>query len=545
MRPISDNARELIHQLLDRPSLGVGFFGPRVEREGLLARIGAAGDPAAIPYLVPLALSGERVAGAAASALARLVETVPPPEVIELDRWLRGSGPFDYGAFQQWDQLLPADLFRIDRHDDGWAVRAIAACHRNGRVREAAIRLLSVAPDGRALPFLILRLNDWADPVRQATETAIEGFLESPDPDALISSLPLLLRMPSWKRRNHRPFLERVQELLQQPFARDALAQGRESGDRRVRRECYRLSLGVPDLDLTLVAERGLDDSDILVRLQAVRLLRRMDDETLRRFVDVARTDGLMAVRREALEIAVSRFPREAIAWLRIALLDSHGSVRELARSRLGQRAEAFNVREFYREAVRANEGRGLRAALLGLQEVGAREDACLALPLCWHPQPKIREAAVRAAARLDYETNAGVILQALSDESPRVSKRAAMVLREKRIFSVTAQIWECVRSDQQPKHVRLRALHLLGSLSKWVLLPFLVQASALAEADVACAAREQVELWLAGAHSSFVKPTAEQADEILRTLRQAEETLGLSLAERIRSEVRFWRGLG
>jgi hypothetical protein len=81
--------------------------------------------------------------------------------------------------------------------------------------------------------------------------------------------------------------------------------------------------------------------------------------------------------------------------------------------------------------------------------------------------------------------------------------------------------------------------------LSKWALLPFLLQGAALADADVARAAREQVEVWLADASRSFVKPTAEQADEMLRRLREVEGALGPLLTEQIQSEVRFWRGLG
>ena len=109
----------------------------------------------------------------------------------------------------------------------------------------------------------------------------------------------------------------------------------------------------------------------------------------------------------------------------------------------------------------------------------------------------------------------------------------------------MAAQIWEYVRSDEQPKHARLNALRVLGSLSKWALLPFLLQGSALADADVARAAREQVEAWLADANRSFVKPTAGQTDEILRALREVEGALGPTLTQQIRSEVQFWCRLG
>jgi HEAT repeat protein len=543
MKLVSDETQELIQQLRQRSSVVGRLFGDRSVEADLIRRIASAGEPASVFHLLPFTSRGDAIAEAAASAIGQIVSTVPVLKLVDLDYWARGAASYES---HRWNQLQPADVLRLARLSDRWAVLTIAAMHRSGYVREAALRQLAAAPSGKLLPILLIRLNDWVGPVRRAAEGAVEALRRAPDPEALVACLPLLLQMQTWRRRDLQPFVDSLLQLLQQPGSRRALASGLRSPDRYVRRESLRLALTTPELDPAEAArflEDGLADGDILVRLQAARHLQLLDDGTLRRLGAMARGDRSMPVGRAALEACAARFPAEAVSLYQDALLDAHASIRQLARHRLEKQPGGFGVAEFYRAAVRSQSGTALRAAILGLAETGEAGDAVDVLPFSSHEIVRVREAAVRALGRLDAENWIDVILKALADPSRRVSKQARVVLEAHPTLPIEDWAWEIVGSDAHPVQGRLNALHVLSRRPRWASLPFVVRAVLNPGPEVAAAAREHVLGWLATRQRSFRKPTPEQAREVRQALEEAGKALEPALTDAIRDEIAFWLG--
>ncbi len=548
MKPLSIEIRRLIESLEWQNAAPGGLPDHEPERTELLRLIAAAGEPAAIYPLLVFSLRGGTIAEDSASAIRQILSTAPALEWVRLDHWARRIAPYWNDHWLGWDNLSPTELPQLARLGDGWAVLAMATMHRSGHVREAALRQLSAVPTRRTLPFYLLRMNDWVEPVRRVAAAAMLEFARAPELDALVAALPLLLQMPTWRRGELQPFVAQLLSHLERPDARPALARGLESPDRYVRRECFRLTLAAPGLEPAEVAaaiEQGLMDPDVRLRLEAARHLPLLPDETLWRLAAVAHSDPFMPVRREALAAMVGRFAAEATPFLQAALLDPHTSIRDLGRCHLQQQPGDFDPADFYRAALERKEGRARRAAILGLSESGSTEDVPRLLPLCAHPRVEIREAAVRALGRLDAENAIDAILRALADPSPRVSKQARRVLEVQRALPIQDWVWEVVCGAELPPHAPLNALHALSRLTRWAALPFLLRAACLANPPVAAAAQVHLDEWLARCHRSFQRPTSEQAREAQAALAAAAPILTPARYQSLRDELAHWDRTG
>jgi hypothetical protein len=81
---------------------------------------------------------------------------------------MRERSPYNWSYPSPWAELKPGQLNLLQRFE-GESVFAlgVASMHYSGYVRDAALRRLSDTQDGSELPFLLLRLNDWVEEVRQ------------------------------------------------------------------------------------------------------------------------------------------------------------------------------------------------------------------------------------------------------------------------------------------------------------------------------------------------------------------------------------------
>ena len=445
MQRLSLDTQQLIRALQEPVSLVDRLLGRRSDRSDVIRRIEAAGEAAAVFYLLPVAAGDGPDAAVAGSAVSRLLGLVPLLELVELDQMARQDVWDDLPPLTRWRQLRAADLPTLDRRPDGWAALALATFHPSGYVREAAIRLLAAVPTDQPLPFLLLRVNDWVEPVQQATRAVLEQRLPSIRPETLVDLLPLVLRMLTWGRQDHEWFVGSVYQRLQQPDAWVALTCALEAGDSPVRQVCFQLAVTSDNtVEREWVVERALADVEPSIRLIGIHSLGSpggpwqhespgpRDGECRRRVLAIAGGDRNGFVRRAALELVISRLPEEANRTLEECLLAPHRSIRELARYHLGQASGSFDPPGFYRQALVDPTSHRVRAALEGLSEVGSRADASSVRPFCDHPFARVREAAVLALGRLDAQEHAGDFQDALADPSPRVSHAARRILSQK-----------------------------------------------------------------------------------------------------------------
>jgi HEAT repeat protein len=538
-KQLSPSTRDLIIALYRRLDLVERFFrgDPRVE---ILHKIGDAGEPAAIPDLLPLIITrSSDIAREATRVIERLLECIKPAEYSRFDEYLR-VGDIDWKWRREtWAELRVQDVKQVAKLPEGAAaLLGVLSCHSSGYIREAAVRELAQLNSGAELPFLLLRLNDWVGNVREIARTLVFARIRHEYAFAFVKWLPLVLRLRVTRRGRNEEIIERVKELFQSPEAAHLLEAGRGSEDRLTRRFCYEASFGRHHECGDALLARALLDSDFHIRVIATRALgHRAPSPENQKMIETALRSPFSRVRYEALRSYAEKYPEAAEAELTRALLDPNISIREEAQFYLN-RAAKFSVREFYIEQIATSSGKTLASSLSGLGEVGRKEDSALLSQYLAAKQPLVRAAVLRAIAKLDPGYGAAIFLAALSDESAKVGREAAFGLQE-RVNSVGgAKLWDAFNECKNPR-ARRGVLFLIARLSKWESLVYLLHALGDPDESVSeAAARYKARLerrW----NRSFVPPTKDQAERLLAILETHELLMGPGQKERLKAELK------
>jgi HEAT repeat protein len=502
-----------------------------------LAAVEASDEAAVIHQLLPLTLSGDQqTAAAAATALVTRLDRLSPTDLARLDSTIRSSSSWFEPS---WPDLKTFQ--GITRHGPVPApLIGLASMHPSGYVREAAIRRLDGYADGTELPYLLIRLNDWVSPVREAAQAALRPRLQLGYDHYLVRNLTLVLRLADCGRDDHAPFVRSVLELLAGPESRPALLEGLASADRGIRRACYRLTLEATDIPAPEALRGAMRDRDPLVRLWAARTARgRLARDDFLALLPVLQRDRSAAVRREALRGLVEKDPDSAAAASRVALLDQHASIREAARYYLGKRG-GFDFRSFYRDAVVSVTPDVLPAAVAGLGETGTEEDAGLILPRISHPVIKIRRSAVRALGLLAGDTYAGTLLRVLEDDRPSVTHAAREALRTRLALVSGEELWSVFQRDRRP-HVRGDVLALLAGLGKWRSLAYLIRACSDQDSRIASKARDVLGAWLERFNRSFTAPTPSELQRAAEALESSRPSLAPEVVDQVLFSLKGW----
>jgi HEAT repeat protein len=536
VKSISTQTKALIEQLNPPVSFWERITGRRDDAD-LLLQIGLAGEPAAVVDIIPFVLSESReVARAAAATVDKLLGTLLQHELAQLDSIFRERSPYLGRYRMEWHKLKPADLSRLESYGSySVALLGLASFHASGYVREEAVKRLSRMSGGGELPFLLIRLNDWVQHVRKAALAAVTSRLSPSYAGSFAANLPLITRLEQTERGDHQQIIEAIEGLLKSPECGDALLSALDSPDRLVRRISFRLAVDTTSVDQSSIMEHALNDEDTVIRLWSARkIASEFAGEALDKFLALMRRDRFMPVRREALRAIVNRLSERAPHELRLALLDSHASMREEARYLL-LKIENIDVASFYRQALESAEGVGLYAAISGLGETGSASDDSLLIEYTLHKSAKVRRAAIKALSRLNGGEHLSVFMAALQDEMPSVSREARKALSGRLNVIGGEPLWGIFNSTTR-HFVRQNVLYLLSRLGKWDSIYFLIKAAGDSDDTIAERSRLYIWRWLGRFNRSFTAPTHQQLNRLEGALKES----GNLLDENVREQLLF-----
>jgi hypothetical protein len=301
-------------------------------------------------------------------------------------------------------------------------VLALALCHHDGRVRQAALhRLLPDHPE--LLPLAVIRAADWADPVRDHARDLLRTALDAATAVALA---PLILLVG--RRARGGVAVELLTEALRRS-PRDGLVLLLRHERPAVRRFAYRLAVGEGILSPAELAHAAARDTDVVVQdlcaeaaLAGVREGRAAYDDVLPPLLGArhprARSAGVTALRAAGRAEAAEAF-----------LSDRSALVRACARYVVRQGDSPRDPRETYLAlCARSDDPTLPPGAVIGLAECGRRADAALLEPLLAHPSAGVRARAV-AGLRLLDAVDMARMRDLLDDPAPGVSREAVAAL--------------------------------------------------------------------------------------------------------------------
>ncbi|MEU6113393.1 hypothetical protein ABZ840_02310 [Streptomyces sp. NPDC047117] len=364
-------------------------------------------------------------------------------------RWYRPGGPIP-----EWEcaATLPDDLAQA-----GESGLAVALCHRNGRIREVAVRRAEQYPG--LLPLLVIRCADWVAPVRQYARQLLRDTL---DVDTAVRLAPLILRVG---RRDRGVFGVQLLEEVLRGAPRDRLAVLFAAPDRGVRRFAYRLAIGQGRLGPAELARAAARDEDNVVQdlcadaaLTALATMGNTDQDT---YDDVlapllaarnprVRSTGVTALRRAGR-------PREAEPFLD----DRSAVVRACARYVVRQ--YGGDPTAWYRKrCAELDDAELLPGTVIGLAECGDRADAVLLRSLLAHPVGAVRAQAVAGLRALD-RVDTATVWPLLDDPVPAVVREVTAALLPSAAELPADRLLERTGSVR-PRHVRGAAFRLLDA---------------------------------------------------------------------------------
>lgn len=343
MRQVSETTQQLLQRLFDLTAKTSWFF--RHDRDAetvrVLEEIAEHGDSGAISGVVHcLFTPSAEVRVAASRTIHFLLDRLPPERLRHLSDVVSGS--WRWFICNAWDGLTPAGVQTlITEETTRTSVLGLLSFHRNGYVRHEALRLLAQSHDGSELPYLLIRQNDWVEPIRADARCAVQARLNEEHLHAFMGNLPLVVHLLDFRRHDHADLVRQVIGMLVQPKHDEILAKAIHSQDRAVRRSVVRLALEAEGEHRPRVVEHALSSTDGVLRLWAsTHMSQCFSGKALGCILGKLRRDRFMPVRRQALIIQADSSPDTGRGVWREAFLDGNASIRELARFHLGKLSE-------------------------------------------------------------------------------------------------------------------------------------------------------------------------------------------------------------
>ncbi|MEV5545748.1 hypothetical protein AB0L35_06320 [Streptomyces sp. NPDC052309] len=378
-----------------------------------------------------------------------MLDGADPSDWLALDAGAREVAWYRPQFLPEWEQSapLPADLTQL-----GESRLALALCHRDGRIREEAVRQAARYPC--LLPLVVIRCADWAGPVR---ERARQLLREALDADSALGLAALILRVG---RRDRGAYGVDVLGQILRRASRGQLGRLFADPDRIVRRFAYRLAVEGRLLRPAELARAAARDEDTVVQdLCATAALAALGDEEA--YEDVlppllsarnprTRSAGVTGLRRAGL-------PEQAEPFLS----DRSALVRACARYVVRQ--QGGDPVAWYRDRCTAPDDPALKpGAVIGLAECGNRADAGLLWPLLAHPAAGVRARAVAGLRTLDC-VDAKQLRPLLDDPAAGVVRETAVALLPSAKDLPADWLLERTGSGR-PRHVRIAAFRLLDA---------------------------------------------------------------------------------
>ena len=408
-------------------------------------------------------------------------------------------------------------------------VLILGTFHPNGYFRERCMQEL--AGESGALPYLMLRANDWAEPVREKAFFLLESYIVKCSMEEILSAMPVLEKLQHSGRRSD----EQLETLKSQVFARLERILKNEDWrdvwpeDFSVRKSLYRMAmesglLSMEQMDNWLRREKNSCAVTMLIR----GILTHPD-------CSLARAEHYLTypnaqIRKYALEYTYEH-RKESWPELVSMLLDSGRSVREYAAYIL-ERHTDLDIREYYLEHLGDERP---EYAILGLSEYSRSGNVVALLPGLKHPAGRVQKCTLLALGRQEDFEDEELLWNYLLNERADISKAAFISIQRRGFYPGAEKLYHAYCSSKK-EHKRRYLLCLLLRESSWERLPWLIR---IYGEDLA-----EQEKWLVrgGIRCRFMytKVSEAQKEEIYRALKEKKETLPKGVEEEILYDMRF-----
>ena len=369
---------------------------------------------------------------------------------------------------QYWHADLPGFAWPVAAQPDEAAIDAqlfCAGCHRDGRIRERALRLMRDRPGSLTVALTLIRCDDWVPQVRVCAEEALQQIVAA-DPAALFAHLGLLFVLRERQRIRSGVWRTLIEPALLSPAHSAARWEALDHGGSRQRMFVCDLILRAEPAQIDALALHTVRNRGPVIACWGLRELPRVlgtpPDDAL---IANALRHPNASVRAYGLRLRARR-PDDAFrALLRESLFDPSASVRNVAAYAL--RNLGSDPREIWRDAIDRGIEPGRRYALFALGDCAETEDLARIAPWLQHSAGDLRCAVLRAAMRAGIDSPAAHLRDALGSPSSKVVALALKLGANVPAFITRATLANALAVAANPL-TRQRLINATHQLSRW-----------------------------------------------------------------------------
>lgn len=469
-----------------------------------------------------LASKNRIVVANAAHDIAQYLRTLDTSQLLRLSERFREYSSMEWSIWWEKVDLSFLKSCITSRDDYLWIVR-LGTFHPNGYFREKCI--WELAGEGASVRFVLLRLNDWVEPVREVAE-AVSAYITELCVEELVACLPYLEKVKQGSRRDIRYLLKLekdVADCLQAKLADvDLLHLNRY--DLKARKYLYRLLLEGKLLSKEEVNQVLNRERNGQCQFWIMTLLLTNYECTIEE-LDAYLQHKSRVVQRKALE---QKYRMLGTSWesLEELLLASSVGIRSQVSYILRKHTD-FDIVAYYVEHLDTSQKKN---CILGIGENGEAEDAKLLMKYLEEPDEGVVKSAIYAISLLLGEKAEAIFWKYLLDERPVVLRAAYREIAANNIVFGAKKVYEAfIQADSSL--LREKLAHQFLRERSWDRLPYILELYQYEEEQIRNVLRRG-----AFNRSVYAKLSREEAEHI-RSIMYCEK---YQIPARLREEIEF-----
>lgn len=467
-----------------------------------------------------------------AKILNKTMKTLNSSSLVKVEEIFRERNSNE--RYYNWEGKNPKELLHpLMSEEEQSTILGLSSFHPNGYFREKAIIALSDMETDYAIPYLLIRINDWIRQVRIVSKEQLQRYLTEKYAAGFVKNLPLVLRLKECSRDEHLDIMEAVISVISSTESSQNLINGLQSTDWKVRLACYKIILQTKVIDNKKIIDYLIKDTNPYIRVFVFRNIKQ--EISKEEFVQISHlllNDRFFQIRIIALELLNSFMPEEAVTILEKSLFDTNKSIRDFSRYLISKHKK-YDFAGLYRDSIQKNER--VYSSICGLGECGNINDSKIISKFINSDSGKIEKAAIIALARLDLQEYKEEILLRLKDERASISKTVRRILSKEVNASDEDAIYKIFKETTY-EHVRINASILLCSLSKWNAIRHIIEFCADKNVSISTIGQSALERWRLKYNQSFMTPGSKQIKELREALERFRKSIKNSDREFIES---------
>lgn len=523
---MSKNGNEHLESLIGSlyhqcsPSLFSRFKGSTLP-PNLLEKINEINDLNSLYLFIPLMfVKHKTIRMLAKEKISQLLNTIPLSQLNKVDEHLRKSHfarPYTEAA-KYWHHLEPSIIDTQSVNDI--ICLKILCCHPNGYIRYKAIITLAKRSISEAIPFLIIRLNDWVEEIKSACLNILEDIANSKFICHFIECLSLLSQLKNKERYNQINFIKNIEKRLITQCS-EGLFDKINSPERICARYAFTL---LTNSDSPAMLEQLLtttiNHKDIIIKLNAFNLaVNYYDLNNLLIFIKKTKDDKLIPIRKKTLYAFIKYFPQHSRKVLEYALFDPSSSIRAMSRYYLKQQG-INEFSDYYKDAL-IRQDKKIKPVILGLSESGKQHDFHLLRPFLTKHHTNLNTVLLKATFKLQPQDWKNVIHELLANPNSALLKSFVRASLENSEGYSLEEIIDLIYKRNSLMHIRaLVTIFSNGIYERWKVLNFVLQElELLTDQDCKVIFEGYLLRWIANnsPNKVFVRPSVDRAELCLK----------------------------